>query len=209
MSALKADDSQIKLVLEQDWIAKRLSVERWRWIFYYPESVTENSDTLVVQDVLYKGAPVVNWIHGVSADLLRQHETADQIKYLVAFRGPEEFIVSGEPVRLSGLGFLLYCRKTWLSQIVRVDVSLGCFDYQKKQVIIPNEQAYILGPFDPDPWRPTDQGWEKEKEPEPGSFELRLTLMNLVPQVDGDVPDVEASVLEREIKTNPPFSSVA
>lgn len=208
LSALKANDSRVKLVLEQDWVAKRLSVERWRWIFY-PESVTKNLDAPVAEEVIYKGAPVVNWIHGVSAELLRQHETAEQIKYLVAFREPEEFVVSGTPVRLRGLGFLLYCRRTWLSQIVRVDVSLGSFNHQKNQVIIPNEQAYILGSFDRDAWRPTGQEWTEEMEPEPGTFELRMTLMNPVRRIVGDVPDVEAAVLEREIKTSPPFPRVA
>lgn len=208
LSALKADDSHIRLVLERDWIAKRLSVERWRWIFY-PEPMTELVNTPVAQDVLYKGGPVVNWVHGVSAELLRQHETANQIKYLVAFREPEEFVVSGTSVRLKGLGFLLYCRRTWLSQIVRVGVSLGSFDHQKNQVIIPDKQAYILGPVDPDAWRPTGQKWDEEMEPEPGTFELRMTLMNPEHRADGDVPDVEAAVVEREIKTSPPFPSVA
>ena len=69
--------------------------------------------------------------------------------------------------------------------------------------------GYILGPFDGDAWRMTDQEWDEEMEPEPGTFKLRMTLMNPVHRVDGDVPDVEAAALEREITTSPPFPSVA
>ena len=205
LSALKAEDTKIKLVLEQEWIAKLLSVERWKWIFYYPDTQAENRDGLDVKDISYNGSPVINWAHGVSKNLLREHESASQIKYLVAFRKPEEFFISGQTVRLTGLGFLCYCRKSWLSQRVQVDVSLGCFDHQQHQVIVPHGQAYILGPVNQNAWQPTDQGWKEDVEPNPDTFELRLTLKKPMPRVDGDTPDIEALVLEREIKTSPPL----
>lgn len=208
LSALKASDGLIKLRLQRDWVAKRLSVNRWSWIFY-PESGELGATDVGAADVTYDGQPVVNWAHEVSTRLLCEYEGVDQFKYLVALREPLDFVISHRAVRLKGLGFLAYCRRTWLSQTVQVDLSLGYYDHLAGRGVIPNEEAYILGPVDLHGWQPAADGWAEDTEPEPGTFDLRVTLLNPIHALDGQTPNLESYVLEREIKTSPPWRGVA
>ena len=204
LSALRASDGIIKLRLQRDWVAKRLSVSRWFWIFY-PASEELDATDVGAADITYNGEAVVNWAHEVSMRLLREYEGVDQFKYLLAFREPLDFVISHRLVRLKGLGFLAYCRRTWLSQTVQIDVSLGYYDHLAGRVVIPNGEAYILGPVDPHRWEPLDDGWAEDAEPEPGTFDLRITFLNPIHTLDGPTPNLDPFVLEREIKTSPPW----
>lgn len=206
LSAVKADDDRIRLFIGREWIAKALAVERWGWTLYFDEGFPIPTLPEDFKIVTYKGADAANWAAPLSKRLLDEFEGAERIRYTVRFRRPQEFAAEGVPVRLTALSLLLHCSRKWLSQTVRTDVSLGHFDHVSKRLVIPDKQAYILGPVVPDAWVPVEKGWEQELEDlelEPGSFELRMTLYRQIPAVEGPTPDIDALVSETLVATNP------
>lgn len=94
----------------------------------------------------------------------------------------------------------LECSRSWVSQTVREDVTLGLYDHVRKTVTIPNKQGYYLGWIDREAWLPFD-GVAEEQQLAPNSFSLNLTLLNPLPAIDDSgAPNLDAIILEQEVK---------
>jgi hypothetical protein len=103
---------------------------------------------------------------------------------------------------LSVAGFEVFfaCSKKWVAQTIRVDVTLGLYDYLRRTVVIPPQQTYWMGWIDREAWVEVDSEWE-EKELGPNSFELYFTELNSIPPVDdGAAPRIEELIAEQEVR---------
>src|ERR1700680_180326 len=128
-----------------------------------------------VRELLFDNSTVINWISELSRKLLEQHENATSITFRCTFRQSSQWSYQGRLLPVGAIELFFSCSRKWLSQVVRVDVTLGFFDHLRRRVIVPNQQAYFSGFIRPDAWVETDEKWE-ETELEPGTFELYLTL---------------------------------
>ena len=206
-SALKAGDKRIKLVFYRELVAKKLSVDRWSPILYFSRDNSQGlEDEWDIKALLYQGRPVVNWISRTSLDILRRHEGCEEVVANFAFGQEVEFSLGGSVLKLIGIGFRLECSKKWVSQEVQVDITLGLFDHLRKKLFIPNKEAYILGWIDPDSWVEIDYpGWQP---PEEGSFELYLTLLNTVQELEPkETPELDSIIKEREERCSNPSAN--
>jgi len=206
-SALKAGDKRINLAFYTQLVAKRLSVDRFSAVAYFPkDDLQDIEEEWDVRSLTYGGRPVVNWISRISMDILERHENCENVVANFAFREQAAFELRDKLVRLTGLGFRLECSKKWVAQEVQVDITLGMYDHIRKRHVIPSNQGYIIGSIDPDGWREIDcSGW---KPPEEGSFELYLTLLNPVARVGPEeVPDLDSIISEREEKCSNPLAN--
>jgi len=191
ISALKAGDNRIRYEVLAEYVAKRLSVESWTlW--------TEADPGVPIPDprlVLFKGLPIVNWFSPISKALIQQHEDAKLIQVTYTLRGTQEFTVSGIHCRIGQIGFVLRCKKSWHSQQVRQDVTLGEYDHLKKCIRIPSGQGCWIGPFDRDDWQETESTWLNPEEINVNSFTLFISLLNHIPPIpDAGTPPMDAVV---------------
>jgi hypothetical protein len=122
------------------------------------------------------------------------------------FRQHRGWTYNGSPVSVGGLELFFKCNKKWITQTVRVDVTLGLYDCIRRSVTIPDQQGYLMGWIDNEAWVEVDSGWE-EKELQPNSFELYLTLFKHIPPIEGaETPKIEELILEQEIQVVNPES---
>src|SRR5262249_223932 len=96
-SALMAGDKRVRVTLERDFVAKGLSLEAWSPNSFFPRDAA-SPETFDTRDLTRNGLPVVNWIHKVSGELLKEYEDATQIVATYAFQEPTAFAVSGVPI---------------------------------------------------------------------------------------------------------------
>lgn len=199
-SALVSDDKRIRVVIGRQWVAKALSVDTWSLHYFFPiEGKFDIPPSLKPNDVLYREMPLVNWLHGISAELLRDHQDQKLIKAVYAFCEPTVFTLAGRSVTLKGIGILMHCSSKWLAQTVQVDTSLGHYDHLRGCVIVPPSQDYVLGPVDSEKWEEVHEGWNDELEP--NTFDLRLVLFNPIAKIpDKGIPDISALICEQEVK---------
>lgn len=191
ISALKAGDDRIRYTALTEYVAKRLSVESWTlW--------TEADPGVPIPDprqVLFRGLPVVNWFSPISKALIQQHEDAKLIQVIYPLKGKHGFTVSGSDFLLEKIGFVLRCKKSWYSQHVRLDVTLGEYDHLKRCVRIPSRQGCWIGPFDRDEWKETKSTWMNPEEMEPSSLTFFITLLNHIPPIsDVATPPMDAVI---------------
>lgn len=201
-SALAMGDSRVRVQLHREFVAKRKAVKHASFTLW----PLDDDDDLIPSSydlfsVSYGGLPLVNWLHDVSSELLRDCETDCIIRGRYVLKAPAEFTVAGTAVMLKGIGFQLDCTVGFVSQTVRPDVSLGHYDHATKRVLIPPQQYYTSGVLDREGWEETDSTWDDTRELEPGTFALDIILTLPVPKEDAfGTPEIEALVAEGEIK---------
>jgi len=202
-SALRAGDARIHIGIFCEFAVKRLSVDTYSLVLFpSPQSESRVPPDFDPKDLTYEGRPVINWVSTVSRILLVENEGPSRIHATYAFREEKEFYLGGTPpLVLRGLRIVLFCSRTWVSQIVQVDATLGLYDHLRRHVRIPNYASYKLGPFDNARWQKT--AWTPEnRDLEPGTFEIGITLLNPVPPVGGaEMPSIDELTREKEVET--------
>lgn len=200
-SALKSGDSRIKVMIEKSLVAKRLSVDSMQIILYPPPGQDpEVEHGWQVDQLLCNGLPVPNWISELSCRLIQDHEDAKQITFRCVFRPHSGWSLNSRMLSVAGFEVFLTCSKKWVAQTIRVDVTLGLYDYLRRTVVIPPQQTYWMGWIDREAWVEVDSEWE-EKELGPNSFELYFTELNPTPPVDdGAAPKIEELIAEQEVR---------
>jgi len=117
---------------------------------------------------------------------------------------PVEFVRLGEPMFLRAIELHLECKRFWLVQTIREDVSHGLYDHLKQVLLIPDKEAWSLQ-FDSRNWREITPADELEPhERSPGTLRLNMVLFNpIFGNVHGPAPsldefiDKEETVVER------------
>jgi hypothetical protein len=149
VSALAHGNEIVRFVLNREFIAKKLSVDRYAWKIYV---AGEHPTILKLEKLEYQGKRFVAWLRDRSVQLLRENEFATIIHHGITFKQPIEFMMFGEPLLLNAIELHLECRRFWLVQTVREDVSHGLYDHLKKTLLIPDKELWTLQ-FDSRNWQ--------------------------------------------------------
>jgi len=199
--ALKAGDPRIRVKVWREFIAKRRVVDRWTLKVFWNHERGDPGE-LIPHDISWNGAPLVNWISQESSKILRELPEGPVPAWLTAeysFNAEVPFKFRERSVRLTGLAFRLECSGGCVRQVVREDVSLGSYDFLKHRVSVPDQQTYMLGPFDNEAWEDTTEV-PPGGELEPGTFRVDLTILRpVIPVLGVGVPGLDTVVAERAL----------
>ena len=149
VSALVHGNEIVRFVLNREFLAKKLSVERYTWKIYVPG---EHPPGLQLEELEYHDKRFVAWLRDRSMQLLRENEFATVIHHRIIFKQPIEFMRFGKPLLIKAIELHLECRRFWLVQTVREDVSHGLYDHLKKTLLIPDKEFWTLQ-FDSRNWQ--------------------------------------------------------
>lgn len=199
-SALKANDNRIKVVVEKRLVAKRLSVDNMSAVLYPPpRNLHEVPEKWSIDDLRCDDLPARNWIAALSRRLLQEHESANFLTFRCTLKSHPHWTYAGKPIAVAALAFKFQISRTWVSQTVREDVTLGYYDHLRRSVTVPNGQGYWLGWIDREAWIPSDEEPD-EAVPAPNSFALSLTLLNPIHETEGEsAPRVDELILEQDV----------
>lgn len=202
-SAMKSGDRKVRVMVERQFYAKVISVDRWSLVTYWRKD-RPGLDDLDPLQLFHCGAPVINWISKKSHQLISEHTGETQILVEYEFRDEVEFEHRGKLVQLVGLGVHLQCSTNWVRQTIREDVTLGSYDLLHQRLIIPDKQAWSVGPFDAEAWQPVEAPLP-EQPMEPNSIRLDLTIHRSVPPIAGQgTPGLDEFVLGHAVTFSPP-----
>ena len=201
--ALKAGDRRIRVAVEREFYARLLSVDQWSLTAFWRQDRIGTVE-LDPRLLLHNGAPVTNWISQKSRQLIAEYPDETYIQAEYAFRDEVPFDSQGQTVYLVGLIASLHCGITWVHQRIREDVTLGSFDLLKGTVNIPNGQAWSVGPFDNQAWKPVDPP-PPDTPMEANSIRLGLTLLRpIASMANRPTPTLDQYVKEHAITFTPP-----
>lgn len=200
-SALKANDQRIKVVVERSLVAKHVSVESVQVILHpFPGQPAQIENGWKVANLFFDGLPVKNWISELSRRLIQEHEDAEVLVFSCSFGPHDGWRHDHQRISVATLEALFQCRRKWVAQTVREDVTLGYYDSIRRSVVVPNEQGWFLGLIDREAWVDVDSGWE-EKDLEPNSFDVFITLLNPFPcDEDALTPQIDLLILNSEVR---------
>jgi len=208
LSALASGDQRVKFRVHRAVIAAGIQVDTWRPTLFFgilgDQQLPEGWD---IRKLTYDGLPVVNWFQSITMALLRKHCPRKQLDITLVFRQELQFHLGACTIWLRGLRLDMVCSQKWLSQIVEEEVSLGYFDHITRQVSIPNQQYWTIGPFRRDEWKELQDEDEYEipdEADELGQNQFRLGLILYRPIVStepGGTPALDGEVSECVVHT--------
>lgn len=193
-------DGSLRLRLFRRVVARTVSVDRWQVVFFTSSDV-ELPESIDPLNVRFQGAPIVNWLHVVSNTILDRVTKKSRFQAEYAFKGAHEFEINGESYPLTGVVTTFDCSAPCVAQDVEESVSFGEYDFLRGRVIVPDKQAWFLGPFDKQAWQtvPCPEPIS-EAVLEPGTFRVDLILRTPVPTVEPQiVPGIDDLVAESSI----------
>jgi hypothetical protein len=217
MSALAAGNDIIRFVRHREFLAKRLSVERYSWKLYGIDLPLD----LKPEELEYDGQKFVAWLRDRSVRLLRENEFATTIHHLSVFKEPASFMRTDTPILIRAVELNLECRRSWRVQTIKEDVSNGLYDHLQDTVIIPDKEFWTLE-FDSQKWRevslpselePQDLalGTPSELEPQDlasGTIQLNLVGFNPIFHSErGPAPLLDTLVEKEETVVEPEVQS--
>ena len=199
MSALAEGNDLVRFVLYREFLAKRLSVTGDSC--HVVHGALTESTPLDLDGVEYQGLKLKAWMRDRSIHLLRENELATTIKELVAFNPSEEFLHFGKPIPVIGIEMILECKRAWLVQTVKEDVSKGMYDHIKQVLLIPNKEFWSLE-FDNRNWKEITPEIEPRSEIPPGTFQLHFDLFQpLFGDESGAAPPLAPLILQTKTST--------
>lgn len=92
VSALAAGDGTVRFVLNREYVAKKLSVERYSWSIYGTELSLPQD--LKLEELEYQGKSFAAWLRDRSKKLLEENEFASSLRHGIKFKQPVEFLNS-------------------------------------------------------------------------------------------------------------------
>ena len=199
-SAMKVKDETIRIEIHRELIARQLTLT-FESIFLFPFDgyPHEIEEKWKVDDLLFDGLPVIHWISEKMRLVALEHEAARRIWFLCTFRHEPRWSYHGQSLNVGGLKFSFTCKKDWVAQTVKTEVSLGYYDHLKKSVVVPDQQWYTPGVIDQEAWQETDRQWE-DGEMEPNTFRLNITrLCSNLPNAPGVLPKIDDLIAEHRV----------
>jgi Restriction endonuclease len=179
VSALAAGDDIVRFVVNREFFAKKLSVEQYSWTIYGIGIIPKD---LKIEELEYDSKNFAAWLRDRSKTLLEKNEFASTIHHRILFKQSVPFVRLGEPLPLRGIDLRMSCRRSWLVQTIKEDVSHGLYDHLKKQVLIPHKEFWFLD-FDNSNWQEValEEGEDIEFfEPPLGEIVLKMVIFNLL-----------------------------
>jgi Restriction endonuclease len=199
-SAMKAMDTMIRGQVDQEVIARRLTMQfGTSTIFPYEGETFDSHEPWQPDGLTFDVLPVVHWFSNKMKSMASEHDEAKHLTFSCTLRHEPRWRYRGKPINVGALKFSFTCEKDWVSQKVKTDVTLGYFDHLRGNVVVPNQHAYILGMIDVNSWRETDQQWE-HREMEPNSFRLDITItQSNLRNAPGKSPAVDDLITEHRL----------
>jgi hypothetical protein len=198
MSAMAEGNETVRFVLYREFLAKRLSVTGGTsHVAYLPNS--DLPTPLEPKDLEYEGLKLTAWMRDHSVDLLREHQFATTIKDQVVFRQPVDFLHLGKLVSVTGITMTLQCKRTWVVQTIKEDVSKGMYDHLKEVLLIPHKELWSLE-FDNRNWKEITPEHEPDRSNTPlGTVQLHMDLFQpACPDEKGIAPLLAPLILNEE-----------
>jgi hypothetical protein len=184
-SALAEGNDIVRFILNREFLAKQLSIESYSLKI---DSDRELPQDLKIEEVEYHDRPLAAWLRDRSMRLLRENELAAIIHHHVTFKQPVQFSRHGHPVFLRAMELDLECKRFWLVQTIREDVSRGFYDHLKHVTIIPDKELLSMQ-FDPQKWQKITQDGIEAYWPMLG---FNMVLFNpIFGTVDGAPPPLD------------------
>jgi hypothetical protein len=197
VSALAEGNDIVRFVVNREFFAKKLSIESYSWKIYVAGDVPQD---LKLEELEHHDKRLfAAWLRDRSMQLLRENEFAAVIHHGIIYKQPVEFVNFGKPLLLRAIELHLECKRFWLVQTIREDVSHGLYDHLKQVVLIPDKE-YWSAQFDSRNW----QKIEPEDEPEWPMLGLNMVLFNpIFGNVHGPAPPLDELIDKEETVVEP------
>jgi hypothetical protein len=160
---------------------------------------------LTIENMLYEGKPVHNWLVAqVYQELSRNEDKFEGERYALTleytFGSLVTLDMAGVPFPAVGVAVTADVEVKWMSKALSIDVDFARFDLKSGRLTIPPSTPFTLGPLD-------DAGWEPSEPPhrdlrrEPGrpEFHVHAKLRRQLDVAGGGIAELDSIVTDKAV----------
>lgn len=200
ISILKAGDSRIKAIIEEEIYTRRIKIESITTTFRGDVRSVPR-----VEDITFHGLPVINWVMNrilnfITINPLGSANLLDSCHFKV----PITMDFLGIPTLIEGIDIYFSVKTKWMSQIVIIDASLGMYDYIRGKIRLVPGHSYIIRDVNFDTGIPIEfipQRDELGAGLLPGEIKVDLMFVEGLNMVAPEmIPDVDEFIVPEDLE---------
>jgi hypothetical protein len=160
---------------------------------------------VTMENILYEGKPVHNWLVAQVKQELRQNEDRFEggryvltLKY--GFGSLVTLHMAGVPYPAIGIAVSADIDVKWMSKVLALDADLARFDLKSSRLTIPPSTPFTLGPLDEGAWEPSEPPpRDQTREGQPPEFHVRAELRRRLDVAGGGTAELDPIVSDKAV----------
>jgi hypothetical protein len=210
ISVLRKGDGRARAEIHEEIFLRRVRFGEWRFTYHGVESIAQKIGTPGIHSVRFAGRSLDAWLqHRAVLVAMANPSVTERLRASFQFREPLKFSCGEESLVLKAVEVGFVYRTEWLSQTVRLDASLGMYDYLRGRVrLAPGENQYVIEGINWDtaePCDPPDASTPLLTGLRSGEVDIALVMvegMNVA--AAPDPPDLECHVVPDDLQCSIP-----
>jgi Restriction endonuclease len=205
ISVLRSGDNRVKAVIHEEILLRRVRFGEWRFTYHGAEDISTKLGAPSDHFVRFDGRSVDAWLqHRAQLVAIANACLSERLRLSFRFKQPLTFACGREPLLLNGVEVEVIYNTQWLSQTVRLDATLGLYDYLRGRVrLAPGQNQYVIGGINwetaeacdpPNAATPLETGWLR------GELDVTLTMIEGLHREAGlELPVLEPHVVPDDL----------
>lgn len=210
ISVLRKGDGRARAEIHEEILLRRIKFGEWRFTYHSVEPIAEKLGTPRIHLVRFGDRSLDAWLqHRALLVAMANPPITERLRASFEFKEPLAFSCGEESLVLRGVEVAFIYRTEWLSQTVRLDASLGMYDYLRGRVrLAPGENQYVIEGINWDtaaPCDPPDTSTPLSTGLLPGEVDVALVMVEGVDVAGApDLPDLERQVVPDDLRCSIP-----
>jgi Restriction endonuclease len=162
---------------------------------------------VTMENILYEGKPVHNWLVAQVEQELRQDEDRfEDERYVLTlkygFGSVITFDMAGVPFPVAGVAVSADVEVKWMSKVLSLSADLARFNLKTSRLTIPPSVPFTLGPLDSSDWEPSEPPPRDRLRADPDVPELhvRAELGRRLDLARGGTAELDPLVSEKAVE---------
>ena len=210
ISVLRKGDDRVRAEIQEEIFLRRIRFGEWRFTYHGADDIASKLGTPRIHSVRFGDRSLDAWLqYRALLVAMANPSVIERLRASFQFRETLTFSCGEESLVLKAVEVGFVHRTEWLSQTVRLDASLGMYDYLRGRVrLASGENQYVIEEIDwetAEPCDPPDVSMPLSTGLLPGELDIALVMVDGMDIADGLArPDLERHVVPDDLRCSIP-----
>ncbi|MBK8959764.1 MAG: DUF2034 domain-containing protein [Proteobacteria bacterium] len=207
ISVLREGDDRVKAEIQEELILRCIYFGDWRFTYHSETNIAEALESHHLHSVKFGARSLDAWLQYRAFLVAKENPSVNtRLRASFRFTKPLAFCCGANPITLSGAEVGFIYRTEWRRQTIRLDATLGIYDYLRGRSTCSGENQYMINGVDWDTADPCELPSDWTPVPTallPGEMIVEIVIVDGMDlAVSISLPDLERHVLPEDLLCN-------
>lgn len=213
ISVLRKGDGRVKVEIFEEILLHRIRFGEWQFTYHGVEDIESRlTDCRALHCLRFNGLSLDSWLQHRAVLVAMANPSINQrLRASFSFKEPITFSFGGEPLVLRAVEVSFVYNTIWLCQTVRLDATLGMYDYLRGRVrLAPGANQYVIEGINWDTARSCEAP-EQSTLPStgllPGEIDMALVMLEGLSIAEApELPQLEPYIIPSDLECTLPLN---